>query len=131
MKKSFGKLVLSLIITTLLLAMSITSLAASTSWNFKDSSFKNLGTITTTKSIDGLELIATSSKPMAVKQNEQTLNGVNYTYALSLGGRGDMYARSVKVPVNGESVIKVTLKSSGSSDRTLTIADDNGNQISI
>lgn len=40
----------------------------STSWNFKNTGFKNLGTISSTVTVDNLSLIATSSKTMSVLQ---------------------------------------------------------------
>ena len=55
---------------------------------FQDSSFKNLGKITSSKTIDGLGLIATSSKSMQVKAESVTVSGRAYTYCLALGGTG-------------------------------------------
>ena len=63
------------------------AMADSTSWNFKNSGFKDLGTISSTVTVDGLSLIATSSKTMSVVANSQTVDGTEYTYALSLGGQ--------------------------------------------
>lgn len=60
----------------------------STSWNFKNTGFKNLGTISSTVTVDNLSLIATSSKTMSVIANSQTVDGTAYTYALALGGSG-------------------------------------------
>jgi len=106
-----------------------TAHAASTSWNFKNSSFKDLGTISSTITADNLTLIATGEKTMSVNANSQTVGDTEYTYCLSLEGSGSLNYRSVKVPVNGESVIKVTMMSSGSSARSLVIADENGEKI--
>lgn len=106
-----------------------TSYAASTSWNFKDSNFKNLGTIRSTITVDNLTLIATSEKPMSVIANSQTVGNTDYTYCLSLEGSGSVNYRSVKVPVAGASTIKVTLKSSGNETRSLVVADQNGKQL--
>lgn len=102
--------------------------AASTSWNFKNSNFKSLGTITSTKTIDGLTLNATSSKKMVVKQNKVSVSNVSYTHCLSLEGSGNTSYRSVKVPVSGASTIKVIVKSS--STRSLVVADSNGKKLS-
>lgn len=106
-----------------------TSYAASTSWNFKDNNFKTLGTISSTITVDNLTLIATSEKTMSVNANTQTVEGTEYTYCLSLEGSGGLDYRSVKIPVSGASTIKVTLMSSGSSTRSLIIADGNGTQL--
>jgi len=103
--------------------------STSTSWNFKNSSFKDLGTISSTITVDGLTLIATSEKTMSVKADSQTVNGTEYTYCLALGGSGSTSYRAVKVPVSGTDTIKVTLMSSGSSSRSLVIADGSGNQL--
>ena len=97
--------------------------SASTSWNFKNTSFKNLGTISSTVTVDNLSLIATSSKTMSVIANSQTVDGTAYTYALALGGSGSTSYRAVKVPVSGTDTIKVTCMSSGSAARTLVVAD--------
>lgn len=135
MKKYFPRRVFSailsitLFVTAVLAGMGITVEAASTSWNFKNDSFKNLGTISSTVTVDGLSLIATSSKTMEVKTDTQTVDGTEYTYCLALGGSGSTSYRSVMVPVNGESTIKVVLKSSGSSTRSLVVADASGNQL--
>ena len=102
---------------------------SSKSWNFKENGFTSLGTINSTKTIDGLTLIATSSKTMSVVNNVQKVDGIEYTYALSLGGGGNTSYRAVKVPVTGNDVIKVVLKSTGSSERTLIVADKSGNKL--
>ena len=81
--------------------------SASTSWNFKNTGFKNLGTISSTVTVDNLSLIATSSKTMSVIANSQTVDGTAYTYALALGGSGSTSYRAVKVPVSGTDTIKV------------------------
>ena len=103
--------------------------AASTSYNFKNTEFKSLGTISSTKTVGGLTFVATSSKTMSVIKESATVDGQSYTYALALGGKGDKYGRAVRVPVSGDDTIKVTLKSSGSSTRTLTVATAAGHQV--
>ena len=103
--------------------------SASTSWNFKNTGFKNLGTISSTVTVDNLSLIATSSKTMSVIANSQTVDGTAYTYALALGGSGSTSYRAVKVPVSGTDTIKVTCMSSGSAARTLVVADGSGNKL--
>ena len=115
-----------------LAGMSSLKVDASTtvSWNFKNSSFKNLGTISSTTTVDGLTLVATDSLTMQVKAKNATVSGTDYTYALALSGRGSQSGRAVKVPVSGNDVIKVTLQSSSSTDaRTLIVADSAGNQL--
>ena len=110
----------------LLTSIPVNAASFSTSWNFKSSNFKSLGKISSTKTVDGLTLVATSSKTMQVKAENVTVDGTSYTYALALGGSGSTSYRAVKVPVYGKDNIKVTLRSSGSSTRTLIVADANG-----
>lgn len=133
MKIAKPKRVLAIVLTGILCLMApytgLTAKAASTSWNFKDNNFKSLGTISTTTTVDNLTLIATSEKTMSVKANTQTVGDTTYTYCLALGGSGNTSYRSVKVPVSGESTIKITLMSSGSSTRSLVVADSNGTQL--
>lgn len=104
-----------------------TSQGTSKSWNFKDSGFKSLGSITSNKTVDDLTLNATSAKTMSVFASNLSVDGVNYTYGLSLGGAGTTSYRSVKVPVSGASTIKVTLDAAAS--RTLVVADSSGKQL--
>ncbi|CDO18696.1 Putative pectate lyase related protein, polysacch aride lyase family [Streptococcus gallolyticus] len=121
-----------LMVAMTLAGMSSLKVDASTtvSWNFKNSSFKNLGTISSTTTVDGLTLVATDSLTMQVKAKNATVSGTDYTYALALSGRGNQNGRAVKVPVSGNDVIKVTLQSSSSTDaRTLIVADSAGNQL--
>lgn len=107
----------------------MTAKADSSSWNFKNSNFKSLGTVSSTVTVDGLTLVATSSKTMSVVADNQTADGTEYTYALALGGGGSTSYRAVKVPVSGSDTIKVVLRSTGSSTRTLVVADSKGNQL--
>jgi AbrB family looped-hinge helix DNA binding protein len=99
--------------------------ATQNSWNFKNSNFKKLGTIKSSTTVDGLGLMATSSKNMKVKAESVTVDGTAYTYCLALSGTGTTSYRSVKVPVSGSDTIKVVLRSSGSSTRNLIVADSN------
>ncbi|MDD6333855.1 MAG: right-handed parallel beta-helix repeat-containing protein [Clostridia bacterium] len=110
-------------------ALTASAATQTSSWNFKDSSFKSLGTIKASTTINGLGLIATSSKTMAVKSNSVTVSGTSYTYCLALSGTGSTSYRAVKVPVSGSDTIKVVLKSSGSSTRNLVVADSNGKKL--
>ena len=103
--------------------------ATQNSWNFKNSNFKKLGTIKSSTTVDGLGLMATSSKTMTVKAESVTVDGTAYTYCLALSGTGTTSYRSVKVPVSGSDTIKVVLRSSGSSTRNLIVADSNGKKL--
>ena len=103
------------------------SAASSTSWNFKNTNFKSLGTIKSTVTVDNLTLTANSSKTMSVKANSVTVSGTSYTHCLALGGAGSTSYRSVKVPVSGASTIKVTLDAASS--RTLIVANSSGSKL--
>ena len=114
---------------TLNTGMSTVQAAGSTSWNFKNSGFKSLGTISSNVTVSGLGLVATSSKTMSIIADAQTVSVTSYTHALALGGSGSKSYRAVKVPVSSEATIKVILRSSGSAARTLVVADASGKQI--
>ena len=101
--------------------------AASKSWNISDLSFRNLGTISSSVKLDGLNLIATSAKTMLVKAEDATVGSSTFTYALALSGSGSTSYRAVALDVSGTSTLKITAKSSGSTTRTLNIADSNNN----
>lgn len=135
MQKGFRKFA-SLVLTAILVVASVlagspvtANAGTSTSWNFKNTNFKNLGTISSTVTVDNLTLIATSAKTMSVIENNQTVNDTAYTHALALGGSGSTSYRAVKVPVSGTDTIKVTCMSSGSTSRTLVVADSSGKQL--
>ena len=100
--------------------------AQSKSWNFSNSNFRSLGTITNSTTVDGLKLIATSSKTMEVRQASATVDSNSYSYCLALGGSGSASYRAVALDISGKTTIKVTAQSSGSSDRTLNVVDASG-----
>lgn len=137
MKKVFKKLtavVLAAVISGSL-AISTAVAASSTSWNFGNTGLNNLGTITVNTGVNNLGLYASEAKPMSVVVDKQTLNGTSYNYALNLGGAGVANAsqkyRCIQVPVvnNVNNVIKVTLRSTGASNRTLVIGNSKGDKL--
>ncbi|MDO5382388.1 MAG: hypothetical protein Q4F06_06720, partial [Eubacteriales bacterium] len=128
-KRVFASLLVVLLVSVAALPSVSAQASTSTSWNFKNSNFKSLGTINSSITVDGLGLIATSSKTMRVKAESVSVNGTSYTYCLALGGTGSVSYRAVKVPVSGSDTIKVVLRSSGSSTRTLVVADSKGNRL--
>lgn len=100
--------------------------ASSTSWNMGNTGFKSLGTIKSNTTVDGLTLLANSSKTMQVKSESATVNGTSFKYALALGGSGSTSYRALSAKVSGTSTIKITARSSGSDTRKLDIADSKG-----
>ena len=113
MKKAVSVIASTCMIVSMVVSTGLTTTYAATSksWNFKNSGFKDLGTISSTKTVDGLTMVATSEKTMSVKAESVTVDGTSYTYALALGGAGNTSYRAVKVPVSGSDTIKVTLRS--------------------
>ena len=108
---------------------SVNAASTSVSWNFKNTEFKNLGTISSTAMVDGLTLTASSSKKMSVVADSASAEGVGYTYALNTQGSGSTSFRSVRVPVTGSDTIKVVLRSTGSDQRSLAVYDGNGKRV--
>ncbi len=95
---------------------------SSTFWNFSDAAFSSLGTITSTKTVQGLTLCATSDKNMVVDESTQEIDGISFTHRLKLNGTGDASYRSLKFNVTGDCTIDIYLKSgSSSADRLLNI----------
>lgn len=106
--------------------ISNTAERATQSWNMSNSAFKDLGTISTAITIDGLTLIADSERTMSVISSNSIVNGTEFKYALSLGGRGTTSYRSVSLKATGSSTLKITAKSSGSDTRYLAVVNAQG-----
>lgn len=102
---------------------------SSVSWNMGNSEFKNLGTISSDVTVNGLTIKATSEKTVAVTNSPVTVGSNTYNYCLALGGGGSLNYRAVAFDVSGDTTIKVTAKSSGSSTRTLAVTGDNGKEL--
>lgn len=95
---------------------------SSTFWNFSDAAFSSLGTITSTKTVQGLTLCAASDKNMVVDESTQEIDGISFTHRLKLNGTGDASYRSLKFNVTGDCIIDIYAKSgSSSADRLLNI----------
>ena len=130
-KKRFLALIMSLIIVLSSITFFGVSVNAdsSKSWNMSDTDFRNLGTISSTTAVDGLKLIATSSKTMSVISSSASLDGTDYNYCLALGGKGNSSYRAVSLDVSGTTTLKITAKSSGSSERTLAVVNGSGDKV--
>lgn len=101
------------------------SSSTSYDWNFSDSAFKSLGTISSNVTVNNLTLLANSAKTMSMKSSSTG----SYTHCLGLGGSGSTSYRALKFSVNGNCTIKVTGKSSGTSTRYLAVVDKSGNEV--
>ena len=103
--------------------------SSSVSWNMGNSSFKNLGTISGDVTVNGLTIKATSAKTVNVISDEATVGSNTFGYSLALGGSGSLKYRAVAFDTNGQAVVKVTSRSSGSSTRTLMVVGDDGTEL--
>ena len=91
-------------------------------WNFSE---WEIQTISETKTIDGLTVVATADASVAIDSNDKTVDDVKYTQRLKLGGTGSTDSRILKFDVTGACTIKIILQSSSSgADRTLLICKD-------
>ncbi|MFY9150746.1 MAG: T9SS type A sorting domain-containing protein [Prolixibacteraceae bacterium] len=98
-------------------------------WNFSNASFSALGTITATTTVDGLTIAATADAAVTVDANNKSLDGMDFTSRLKLGGSGTFdtegkpVARVISFPVTGNTTITVMgMSSSSSADRQLIVA---------
>lgn len=98
----------------------------SITWNFSDSEFSGLGTISTTTTIDGLTIVATESKPITVDESGKTYGeGLKFTHRLKLGGTGNAAYRHLEFDVRGNCTIEVYCMSGNSSQsRSMVLAKD-------
>lgn len=98
-------------------------------FNISAAAFKALGTIDTTSTIAGLTVHASSAKTVVVDANNKTVDGMDFTDRLKLGGSGSFdgdgqpLERVLSIDVTHSSMITVAaMSSSGSADRVLNIA---------
>lgn len=92
-------------------------------WNISDNDFKDLGTMTSEKTVRDLHIVATSEKPVTVDAKTGTYGTLNFTHRLKLGGTGNANYRHLWFDVKGECLVSVYMMSSNSDyTRTLKIA---------
>lgn len=98
----------------------------SITWNFSDSEFSGLGTISATTTIDGLTIVATEGKTITIDKSDKTYGeGLKFTYRLKLGGTGNEAYRHLKFDVRGNCTIEVYCMSSNSGQsRSMVLAKD-------
>lgn len=94
-------------------------------WNFSDAAFQSLKKVSSTTTIDGLTLHATSKKSMKVAKAATKVGNDVYTYCLKLAGAGTTEYRSMSFALNGDTEIKVVAKAS-SKGRNLVLTDAAG-----
>lgn len=77
-------------------------------WNFSDTQFANLGTISSTQTVDGLTIAATSDKTITIEANDKTYGeNLKFTSRMKLGGAmGETY-RYLRFAVKGSCTIEV------------------------
>jgi len=97
----------------------------STFWNFSDSQFSGLGTITNSKTVDGLTILTS----VVVDGNKKSCDGIDFTYRAKTGGPG-VYgqSRAFEFGVTGPCTIDVYAMSANSSEaRNYVIASSASN----
>ena len=91
-------------------------------WNFSTDDFNALGSITSTTTVNGLTITASSDKAVTVATGAKTIEGIAFTHVLKTGGTGSAAARSLSFAVTGPCTIEVYLVSANAtSERTLNI----------
>lgn len=103
-----------------------TSSSSTKSWNMKNSEFKDLGTIRSSTTINGLQLFATADRTMRVDRTTAVVDGIEYTHAIYLEGSGSLTHRSLALNVTGSSIFKITGRSTGTSARNLRLVGRSG-----
>ena len=89
-------------------------------WNFSTDDFNALGSITSTTTVNGLTITASSDKAVTVATSAKTIEGIAFTHVLKTGGTGSAAARSLSFAVTGPCTIEVYLVSANAtSERTL------------
>lgn len=99
-----------------------TPVTSDLTWDFSTSDFNGLGTITSTTTVKGLTIAASSDKAVTVATGAKTIDGHAFTHVLKTGGTGSAAARSLSFAVTGACTIEVYLISANTtSERTLNI----------
>ncbi|MDF1572017.1 MAG: cadherin-like beta sandwich domain-containing protein [Bacteroidales bacterium] len=98
-------------------------------WNISADAYKYLGTLDATQKVAGLTIYANPGKTVTIDANNKTVDEMNFTNRLKLGGSGSFdengqpLGRVLGVDVKGNTGITVAaMSSSGSEDRVLNIA---------
>lgn len=101
-------------------------------WNVSTAEFNALGTMTANTTVNGLTIYASASATVVVDANTKSLDGMDFTHRLKLGGTGSFdqdgkpVTRVLSFQVNGNSKITVIgMSSSSSENRELVVAAGN------
>lgn len=77
-------------------------------WNFSDTQFANLGTISSTQTVDGLTIVATSDKTITIDASNKTYSeNLKFTSRLKFGGTMGATYRYLCFAVKGSCTIEV------------------------
>ena len=77
-------------------------------WNFSDTQFANLGTISSTQTVDGLTIVATSDKTITIDASNKTYGeNLKFTSRLKFGGTMGATYRYLCFAVKGSCTIEV------------------------
>ena len=100
-------------------------------WNFSDSDFNGLGTISSETVVRDLHIVASSSAQITIDPSAKIVDDINFTHRLKFGGSGNETARHLWFDVTGDCSITVYLtSSSGTGDaRTLNISTGSFNNV--
>ena len=103
-------------------------------WNMSTDAFNALGEIAATTTVEGLTIHAFLDKTVVIDANGKTLDDMEFTHRLKLGGSGGFddkglpVSRVLSFDVTGNTTITVAaMSSSSSADRVLNIAVDSMN----
>lgn len=124
-----------LIFTFLISVMSFGSLFGEVrEWNISADEFNALGDIKAKTEVNGLTIYATADKNVVVEANAKTLDGMEFTTRMKLGGVGSVEAgnefRVISIDVTGNTSIKVAaISSSSSADRELLFFNASGDTL--
>ena len=99
-----------------------TPVTSDLTWDFSTSDFNALGTITSSTTINGRTIVATSEKAVTIAEGAKTIDGHSFTHVMKTGGSGSAAARSLNFAVTGACTIEVYLISANATtERTLNI----------
>ena len=101
-----------------------TPVTSDLTWDFSTSDFNALGTISSTTTVNGLTIAASSSATVTIDGSNKTISDHTFTHRAKTGGSGSATARHFKFNVTGDCTIEVYAVSSSSqtgNERVLNI----------